>query len=110
MTAYPETHHPRPVVESTLPRLQTPARPEESDTYARVRVVLNPRWRVIVCKNSIQWILQFCRGQRHGRPRWEGRSFCRTREALVRCAREHAGEIAADAWAILLGIPERVPA
>ena len=79
-------------------------RGEENDAYPVV-ATLNCRWRVIVCKNSIQWILQTRRG---GPDSWRGRSFCRTREALVRCARQHAGEIAADALVILLRLPERI--
>ena len=79
-------------------------RGEENDAYP-VLVALNCRWRVIVCKNSIQWILQTRRG---GPDSWRGRSFCRTREALVRCARQHAGEIAADAMVILLRLPGRI--
>ena len=102
MRADPETI-PGPAVKSTLPRLKTPACPEESDIYPHVIATLNPRWRVIVCKGGIQWILQCRRG-----PRWGGYSFCRTREALVRCARAQAGEIAADALVILLSLPERI--
>jgi hypothetical protein len=61
---------------------------ESADNYRRVVARLNGKWRVIACRDGIQWILQ----RRHGpeRPagaRWEGRSYCRTSEALRRCAR-----------------------
>jgi hypothetical protein len=92
---------------SPVPRLQTPYPPEESSSYPAV-AVLNPKWRVIECRGRGQWILQGRRGQRHGRPRWEGRSFCSTREALVRCARLHAGDIAPDALVVLLRLPARI--
>jgi hypothetical protein len=92
---------------STVPRLQSPSRPEESDDYLAV-AVLNSKWRVIECSGRIQWILQGRRGQRHGRPRWEGRSYCSTREALLRCARLHAGDIAPDALVVLLRLPARI--
>jgi hypothetical protein len=78
-------------------------RGEENDYLAVA--ALNDGWRVIVCKNSIQWILQ---RRRAGPDSWRGRSFCCTREALVRCARQHAGDIAADALVILLRLPERI--
>ena len=77
---------------------------EENDTYPAV-AALNDRWRVIVCKNSIQWILQ---RRRSGPNSWRGRSFCCTREALIRCVREHAGQIGGDALVILLRLPERI--
>ena len=76
---------------------------EESDSYPVV-VSLNDRWRVVICKHSIQWILQKRRG---GSNTWRGRYFCRTREALIRCAREYAGEIGGDASVILMRLPER---
>jgi hypothetical protein len=39
---------------------------------------------------------------------WRGRSYCQTKEALIRCAREHAGEIEPSACAILAALPERI--
>jgi hypothetical protein len=49
---------------------------------------LNETWRVV--DDPLQWILQ----RRKGNPRsknsgWENRSFCRTRDALLRCIREY---------------------
>ena len=83
---------------------------EEADDCPNIVAVLNDRWRVISCRaGGIQWILQRSAGERHGRTRWEGRSFCRTREALARVSREHAGPINPAAKAILAGLPERFP-
>jgi hypothetical protein len=78
---------------------------EKSAGYPAV-VVLNARWRIIACAHSIQWILQRRRG---GTDSWRGRWFCRTREALIRGAREHAGEIGGAELALLLRLPERFP-
>jgi hypothetical protein len=70
------------------------SRIETADDYFRVIARLNRRWRVIECRNGIQWILQ-----RRGSPEkvrrddWRGRSYCRTREALIRCTREYCGAI-----------------
>jgi hypothetical protein len=77
---------------------------EEADGYDGILVKLNNNWRVIVCAAGIQWILQRRTGERHGRARWEGRSFCRTREAINRLARTHAGAID-PAAAILAALP-----
>ena len=66
---------------------------------------LNKNWRIV--DDPLQWILQ----RRKGNPRkknsgWQDRSFCRTREGLLRCVREHCGEIDVDAPARLSALPE----
>jgi hypothetical protein len=99
--------HPGPADLSTVGRVPVALPREESDDYPRVVAVLNDRWRVIVCGNSIQWILQQRRGVRDN---WRGRSFCCASAALVRCAREHAGELGGAALVILLRLPERIGA
>jgi len=89
--------------------LETLAKSESSDTYHRVVANLNPGWRVVECRHGMQWILQ-----RRGSPEtsrgddWRGRSYCQTAEALIRCAREHAGEIEPAACTILAALPARI--
>jgi hypothetical protein len=65
---------------------------ESADDYHKVIAQLSDRWRVIECADGIQWILQH-RGspEKPRRDDWRGRSYCRDREALRRCGREHAG-------------------
>src|SRR5262245_23488791 len=75
-----------PASKLTLPCLAA-ASNEEADNYRAVVAILNPRWRIIECRNGIQWILQRSAGLRHGKTRWEGRCYCRTRECLL--ARVH---------------------
>jgi hypothetical protein len=82
---------------------------EEADDYPGVTAVLNDNWRVIECRSGIQWILQRRGGERHGRARWEGRSFCRTSEALKRVSRAFAGDIRPSAWSILQALPDWFP-
>lgn len=80
----------------------------ESDTgYRAVVAVLNDRWRVIECRDGIQWILQFVKKKRDGQA-WQSRSYCRTRAALIRVSSCHAGEISPAAMAILEALPERL--
>lgn len=90
---------------SSAAHVPAPRLGEESDNYP-VIASLNDRWRVIACRQSIQWILQRRRG---GVDHWRGYWFCRTREALIRGAREHAGQIAGDALVVLLRLPESFP-
>jgi hypothetical protein len=85
-----------------------PSTSEEADNYHAVVAKLNDKWRVIVCAAGIQWILQRCGGERHGKPRWESRSFCRTSEALNRLSRGRADSIDPTAAAILASLPERI--
>ena len=80
------------------------SRSEEADDYHALVARLNDRWRVIVCAAGIQWILQRRRGERRGTARWEGRSYCRTGEALNRLSRRHAGAIDPTTAAILARI------
>ena len=80
---------------------------ETADDYAKVVVMLSEDWRIIECRDGIQWILQH-RGSPK-KPRkddWRGRSYCRTSEALIRCARLHAGPIDASARAVLTTLPK----
>ena len=83
------------------------AGPEESDAYPRIVARLNPQWRVIACRDGIQWILQARRGHRDGLPRWDNRYFFRSREGLVFGCHEYCGQIHGDALVILLRLPER---
>jgi hypothetical protein len=82
---------------------------ETSDSYDGFVAQLNPDWRVVECRDRIQWILQ-----RRGSPKtprrddWRGRSYCRTSAVLIRCTREHAGAIDPTAAAILAALPARI--
>jgi hypothetical protein len=80
---------------------------ESADDYIGLVVQLNAGWRVVECRDGIQWILQ-----RRGSPKksrrndWRGRSYCRTSEALIRCTREYIGPLDPAVMAILKELPE----
>jgi len=65
----------------------------------RFPVVLNTRWRV--GDDPLQWLLQRREGDR-----WRNRSFCRTREGLLRCVNEYCGIIDAEALKWLEALPD----
>lgn len=88
---------------------EAPTHKESDDAYLGVVVRLNDRWRVIVCRNGIQWILQTAKKRRDGTA-WEGRSYCRTREGLNRCVSRLAGRISAGSEAVLAGLPDMAEA
>jgi hypothetical protein len=63
------------------------ASPPPAHPSNRLIAQLNARWRVI--DDPLQWILQRRKGNPRGKNSgWRNRSFCRTREALLRCIRE----------------------
>ena len=83
---------------------------ERDDNYQRMVVALNPTWRVIECKDGIQWIVQRRNGTRHGQPQWEGRKYCRSRGSLIHACRAAAGEVDPIAMAVLAQLPDWVEA
>jgi hypothetical protein len=82
---------------------------ESADAYFGSIAQLNADWRVVECRDRLQWILQH-RGspKKPRRNDWRGRSYCRTGEALRRCARDYAGVIDPTAAAILAALPPLV--
>ena len=54
----------------SVTRLGNETRRETSDFYSGVIAVLTSRWRVITCRNGIQWILQRREGLHGGA--WRG--------------------------------------
>jgi hypothetical protein len=82
---------------------------ESDDRYAHLVIVLNYGWRVIECRHGTQWILQHRnRTETVARHAWRGRSYCRTKKALLRCCDEHAGQIDPAARKILMALPDRI--
>lgn len=80
---------------------------ETDDAYVAVVAKLSDRWRVIRCRDDIQWILQRRKGWTGAAPRWTGDSYFRNREALVRVTHAKAGDCDPTAWSTLLALPER---
>ena len=72
---------------------------ESSNGYPHVVVDFGDGWRVIECKAGLQWIVQYRR--RNGPHPWEGQSFCRTKEALLR--------LAGHSHPVLDALPDRFP-
>jgi hypothetical protein len=85
-----------------MSKIETITTREADDHYYRVVARLNPRWRVIECSDGVQWILQRLGSpERARRNDWRGRSYCRTKEALIRCTREYVDGADAAAMAVL---------
>ena len=64
-----------------------PSRKEREDNYHDVVAQLAPRWRVIVCKDYLQWIIQKRTAEPLHAGVWRGVSYVTTRNSLIRlCA------------------------
>jgi hypothetical protein len=67
---------------------------ESADDYHKVIARLSDRWRVIECRDGVQWILQYrFRSEKADKAPWVGRSYCRSRNTLLRCIREHTSGV-----------------
>ena len=56
---------------------------ERDDNYTRIVVLLTRRWRIIVCKHGIQWILQKRSVAPPNTGTWAGKSYATTRDGLI---------------------------
>ena len=73
---------------------------ETADEYTRVVCLLADRWRVVVCKDNDQWIIQRHENGTAKRP-WRGVSYHRTKKALVERCGALCGQIDPAAMAAL---------
>ena len=80
---------------------------ETSDDYPKVVFHINARWRVIECRDSVQWILQK-RTNKAGEGKWYGKSYCRTKTALIRCVQGKIGVIDPVSETFLHRLPDRI--
>ena len=62
---------------------QPPSHRERDDSYAKVIAQLAPRWRVITCKDGLQWILQQRSVPFPNTGTWAGKSYATTRDGLM---------------------------
>ena len=85
----------------------TPSHRESDDNYLDVVAQLAPRWRVIVCRDYLQWIIQKRTAEPLHRGVWRGQSYVTSRNSLIRlCA---SFELLSDdtVFATLDALPEQ---
>ena len=88
MFELPQLPPPPRGVKYSVPGLGNKTRRETSDFYSRVITVLAPRWRVITCRNGIQWILQRRTAEPLHKGIWRGQSYHTTQNSLIEaCAK-----------------------
>ena len=69
----------------TLPRSNRSTYPvshrEADDGYTAKIIQIDERWRIILCKNSIQWIIQ--KRERYPGGKWKGQRYFTTKIGLL---------------------------
>ena len=56
---------------------------ERDDNYNKVIIQLAPRWRIIECKNALQWIIQHRAAKPLNPGHWLGVSYITSRSKLI---------------------------
>ena len=56
---------------------------ERDDNYNKVIIQLAPRWRIIECKNALQWIIQHRAAKPLNQGHWLGVSYITSRNKLI---------------------------
>ena len=56
---------------------------ERDDNYSKVIIQLTPRWRIIECRNALQWIIQHRSAKLLNRGHWLGVSYLTSRNKLI---------------------------
>ena len=56
---------------------------ERDDSYSKVIIQLTPRWRIIECRNALQWILQHRASKLLNQGHWFGVSYLTSSTKLI---------------------------
>ncbi len=81
---------------------------ESEDDYTNTVARISDRWRVIVCRDGIQWILQRRDAGRLAGARWRSLGYCLTRKGLMRLCAAHSARVDPAALSALAALPEHI--
>ena len=73
----------RPSKYTGLTPIVIPSHRERDDNYQGVIVQLDPRWRIIECRDATQWIIQKRSAEPSHSGEWRGNSYVTDRDALI---------------------------
>lgn len=79
-------------LEPSVGPFQASSTQEKSDDYRKIIMRIDDKWRVIECKDGIQWIIQKRKGYYKNKPAWKSISFCRSRKGLRYWVRNKTGK------------------
>jgi hypothetical protein len=74
---------PTPSKHAGLTPVYIPSHRERDDNYQGVIVQLDPRWRIIECRDAIQWIIQKRSAEPSHSGYWLGASYLTDRNKLI---------------------------
>lgn len=81
---------------------------ERDDNYHAIAVRLSYRWRVIICRDALQWIVQRRRDAGRRGSEWKGIHYCASRKALIRLSDASCRDMSTKARAVLEELPDRI--
>ena len=84
------------------------SRGEVWDDYHGVILKFSSRWRVILCKDNIQWILQKCDAEPSHDGNLRGKSYFACKESLIRVCGSRRLFLDPKARAVLEALPARI--
>lgn len=87
---------------------QPPSHRERDETYWGVIVALSDRWRVIICKDEIQFILQKRSVAPPNTGTWAGKTYSTTRNGLIAACSSHGLLSEPSARQVLEALPSNV--
>ena len=105
MTELLKTQGLRPL---TFQEKALPSHRERDDNYSRIVALLTPRWRIIVCKHGIQWILQKRSVEPPNKGTWAGKSYATTRGGLMAACSGRGLLFEPSEMTILSVLPDRI--
>ena len=85
---------------------KTPSHRERDDNYANIVVQLTPRYRVILCPQGLQWIIQE-KECSHEAP-WRAEGYHTSRDSLLKACGKRGLLSDANAEAVLHALPDHV--
>jgi len=81
---------------------------ERDDNYSKVIIHLAPRWRIIECRNALQWIIQHRSAKPLNRGYWLGKSYLTSRNKLIEVSTSLNLLSDASMKDVLVGLPENI--
>jgi hypothetical protein len=99
---------PPPSSYSGLTAVYNTSHRERDDNYRNVILHTLPRWRIILCRNANQWIIQNRSAEPLNRGKWTGVSYVVSRDKLIELSTTLGLLSDAAARAVLDGLPENI--
>ncbi|MDB9766786.1 hypothetical protein OAB39_03625 [Amylibacter sp.] len=81
---------------------------ERDDSYSKVIIQPAPRWRIIECRNALQWIIQHRSSKLLNQGNWLGVSYLTSRNKLIEVSTGLNLLSDASMKDVLAGLPETI--